>query len=649
MRNPKISIVTPTYNNERFIAETIDSVLSQTYKNFELIIVDDNSSDNTVEIVSGYDDKRIVLVKNSTNFGAAYSRNIAIKKSTGDYIAFLDGDDLWDPNKLKEQLDFMQTNNIDFSCTDYDVINEDGSTRGILVSSPNIITNKMFRRVDYIGCLTVMYKKAIYPNLQIPNTIKKRNDYALWLLLSEKANCYSLHKTLSHYRKTTNSISSGSKIKLLKFHAFVFKELFGFSKIKSWLYAFRNALFNFFKKLKYHKNLTNKKNNKKIFSYSKFLYIAANLLACSIFYLFGSNKAIVKTNAQIMNAFNFSKQGTSLHVTARPVGDGLIDYSSANSMCLDMYSYKDVLHPYCELDSDLKISFSANGKESKHIGRLCSSPVYHDFAQTEYLGLPLYKDNSPIRKGPKNKAQFASYIPSSMADKMLVDLSLNNYDELLQLDKNYFFSLNGKTYEMSINNIYKNNDTIHWNNIEIVNDYYKVFAKNNKNAIFSYSNSIFNDFSKTIIRFDPTCNYQNIKSIVNISVLTTDNEMNFSVDNGRDTMSFNFSRFDKKTILNDDFSICLYVCFAVIIGLDVALLCFFKELREHLTFPSLIICCVVSGFMIFGEIFKTIFALDLWPFEIFNIIGNVTSLIFVLNLFSISLLFTKDLSNAKKD
>ena len=255
---PKVSVITPTFNDDRFIIETIESVLHQTYQNIELIIVDDCSSDKTVELVKSFNDSRIRLLCNDRNYGAAYSRNIGLSIATGDYIAFLDGDDLWDCQKIEKQLAFMINNNYNFSCSYYNIINEDGTKAGIYYIAPKIITHKKFLRSNYIGCLTAMYKREIYSDLQIPTSILKRNDYALWLKLSERSSCYVLPEILASYRKRATSISSGKKSMLVAHHKKLFMELYGYNNFKSTFFAFRNVFFYGIRKIFFKK-----KENKK--------------------------------------------------------------------------------------------------------------------------------------------------------------------------------------------------------------------------------------------------------------------------------------------------------------------------------------------------------------------------------------------------
>lgn len=253
--NALVSIIVPVHNCEKTIKTTIDSILRQTYPTFEVIVVDDFSTDKSEVIVKSFNDERIVYLKNDKQLGAAYSRNRAIKLAKGEYIAFLDGDDLWGETKLEEQLSFMKENNYSFSCTDYDVIDENGVSTGVYITGPLSMDHKTFIKTDYVGCLTIMYKRELYPDLEIPDSIKKRNDYALWIKLSEKANCYRLKKVLASYRKVGGSLSSGNKIKLLSYHKDMFSKLYGYGKLKSSLYALRNGIYYFYRRLRYAKKV----------------------------------------------------------------------------------------------------------------------------------------------------------------------------------------------------------------------------------------------------------------------------------------------------------------------------------------------------------------------------------------------------------
>lgn len=206
---PLVSVITPTYNAAKFIKSTIDSVKSQTYPHWELILVDDCSADPTVDIISAeLKDPRIQLIKLSENGGAAVARNTGIALAKGRYIAFLDSDDLWLPQKLEKQVRFMQEKNIAFSFSEYGVIREDGSDTRSVVKIPSQIDYRGLLKNTIIGCLTVMLDTEKLGVIQMPN-IRTRQDTALWLQLLKKGHiAYGIQEELSKYRKVGGSISS---------------------------------------------------------------------------------------------------------------------------------------------------------------------------------------------------------------------------------------------------------------------------------------------------------------------------------------------------------------------------------------------------------------------------------------------------------
>ncbi|MDE7256747.1 MAG: glycosyltransferase, partial [Clostridia bacterium] len=154
-----VSIIMPNYNCEKYIGETVESVLNQTYTNWELLIVDDCSADNSLEIIKGFAEKdaRIKVFVNEKSSGAAASRNRAIREAGGKWIAFLDSDDLWTADKLEKQIKFMEDNGYHFSCTDYDHINEQSEPLNVKVTGPKKVNRHKMFNYCYLGCLTVMY------------------------------------------------------------------------------------------------------------------------------------------------------------------------------------------------------------------------------------------------------------------------------------------------------------------------------------------------------------------------------------------------------------------------------------------------------------------------------------------------------------
>ena len=252
---PLISVVIPTHNDSKYIKEAILSVINQTYNNLEIIVIDDFSSDNTIEIIKSFNDKRIKIIQNDSNKGAAYSRNIGIKNCAGDFISFMDGDDVWSLNKTEEQIKFMKKNNYAFTSCLYSFMGEDGQSLGKYMSSPRKVTHRKFLKTDYIGCITTMYKRDICPNLEIPDGLYKRNDYALWIKLSEYADCYTFPLILAAHRVRKGSISSINKFSLIRYHKEVFQKLYGFNKIKSELFALRNVFYYLIRKTFYTKRI----------------------------------------------------------------------------------------------------------------------------------------------------------------------------------------------------------------------------------------------------------------------------------------------------------------------------------------------------------------------------------------------------------
>lgn len=249
MNQPLVSIITPMHNDSAFVRQTIESVLNQTYQNWEMIIVDDCSTDGSSEIVSLYNDERIRLFRNEENMGAAHSRNVALKNATGDYVAFLDADDWWAPNKLERQIKFMQDLDIHFSCTAYYRVQSTGFK--VIGTAPYVISKKRMRKCDYVGCLTAMYDRKAVGLIQVVPSIKKRNDYAIWLEVSKKYNCYFLAEPLAYYRIRQNSLSRIPAIKLLRYHKYLFRKQLRYSWIRSWFCALRNGYYSYQKRKDY--------------------------------------------------------------------------------------------------------------------------------------------------------------------------------------------------------------------------------------------------------------------------------------------------------------------------------------------------------------------------------------------------------------
>lgn len=252
--NELVSIIMPNYNCARYLNQAIDSVIAQTYTNWELIFVDDCSNDNSLDIVTQYDDERIRILQNNQNSGAAISRNYAIREAKGKWIAFLDSDDIWYSAKLEKQIAFMENNNYNFSYTQYCEVDEIGNDIGIIISGPKKITKLMMYSNNYLGCLTVMYNREYIGLIQIEN-LKKRNDYAFWLKISQKADCFFLDEILAKYRNRIGSVSHQGKFVLFKHHYKLFRYGEKMNTISSVFLAILNCFFWVVKKIVYIKRL----------------------------------------------------------------------------------------------------------------------------------------------------------------------------------------------------------------------------------------------------------------------------------------------------------------------------------------------------------------------------------------------------------
>ncbi len=248
-----VSIIMPSYNTADYIMETIQSVLNQTYKKWELLIVDDCSTDDTRKILEKIEDPRIKVLFNEKNSGAALSRNKALSLAKGQWIAHLDSDDLWEKNKLEKQIDFMESNNYSFSYTNYEEIDMFGRQIGKLVTGPKHITKMGMFNYCWPGCLTVMYDAEKIGLIQIPD-IKKNNDYAMWLRVIKLADCYLLDECLAYYRRgRLGSISTQSIKTMVGWHYKLFREVENDTKLQSVINTLRNMCFGLYKKVRYVK------------------------------------------------------------------------------------------------------------------------------------------------------------------------------------------------------------------------------------------------------------------------------------------------------------------------------------------------------------------------------------------------------------
>jgi teichuronic acid biosynthesis glycosyltransferase TuaG len=229
-----VSIITPSFNSEKFIADTIQSVQNQTYQNWEMIIVDDCSTDNTTSIIEQFviNDNRIHFLQLEKNSGAGIAREMALSKASGDYISFLDADDLWKPLKLEKQLQFLKDNKIHFTFSFYDCIDEEGNSLNKHVEAPKILSYRQLFFCNYVGNLTGIYEVNYFGKIAISST-RKRQDWIVWLTILKKIKkAKPVPESLAFYRIRDNSLSA-SKVDLLKHNFAVYRTFHGFNYVSS--------------------------------------------------------------------------------------------------------------------------------------------------------------------------------------------------------------------------------------------------------------------------------------------------------------------------------------------------------------------------------------------------------------------------------
>ena len=238
----KISIIVPMYNAEKFIGKTIESVLAQTYQNWEMLIMNDVSTDNSLAIVSLYakKDERIKIVNTEKNVGVVKGRNFLIDLASGKYIAFLDADDYWHNEKLEKQIKFMKEKNASISCTEYTRVKENEEKINDVIIKEEISYNDMLKN-NYLGCLTVIYD-AKKIGKRYFKELEKNEDYVLWLeIVKDVKTIYGLKENLAYYRVLDNSRSS-NKVKTAKVRWEIYRKIEKLSLLKSIYYFLHYAI-----------------------------------------------------------------------------------------------------------------------------------------------------------------------------------------------------------------------------------------------------------------------------------------------------------------------------------------------------------------------------------------------------------------------
>ena len=248
-QSPEVSIITANFNCERYIETTIHSVLAQTFTDWEMIIVDDLSTDNGPEIIKKYckKDSRIKLITLKKNSGPAVARNTAIEMATGRFIAFLDSDDQWTTNKLEVQIAFMKENSFALTYTEYVKVDEEGSTISGVIPRPSKVNYKKMLNSNFIPCLTAIYDSGSLGKVYMP-LILKRQDYGLWLRILKKIDyAYAVHEPLAYYRVRKNASVSSNKVKSAHYHWKILREVEHVSLLKAMYHFAQYAVIGYIK------------------------------------------------------------------------------------------------------------------------------------------------------------------------------------------------------------------------------------------------------------------------------------------------------------------------------------------------------------------------------------------------------------------
>lgn len=232
-----VSIIIPVYNAEQYIGETMESVQAQTYENWELLLIDDGSKDSSCHIIEEYagKDKRIRLIRKE-NEGAAKARNTGVTEASGDYVAYLDADDLWVPEKLEKEVAFSKEKDAAFCFTGYEFADENGKETGKIVRVPDTLTYTQALKNTTIFTSTVLFdlRKLTKEDIMMP--VVKSEDTALWWKVLKKGyTAYGLNENLVKYRRVANSLSS-DKIEAIRRIWFLYRKQEGLSVIKSAYY-----------------------------------------------------------------------------------------------------------------------------------------------------------------------------------------------------------------------------------------------------------------------------------------------------------------------------------------------------------------------------------------------------------------------------
>ena len=256
MSNDLVSIIMLSHDEGKYVRETVESVLTQTYQNWELLFVDDNSKDDTILQMMDLkgNDPRFIVSQSVYDKGTSYLRNSALQQARGRWIAFLDVGDTWAPDKLEKQIGFMEGNGYAFSYTKYGLMNEKSEKRGVVIGGKAHINYQEMRKCCWPSYLTVMYDAQKVGKMRVRN-LGRNNDYALWLNVCEKVDCHLLDENLATLRTERGVLGKLLLTDKLKWRYDCFRVEEDLGPITSFFYTIRNGWYGIVKWMKYVKSI----------------------------------------------------------------------------------------------------------------------------------------------------------------------------------------------------------------------------------------------------------------------------------------------------------------------------------------------------------------------------------------------------------
>ena len=268
MTNDLVSIIMLSHNSSQYVEESVRSVMAQTYQNWELLFVDDNSRDNTITLMMDLKDEakikkedytvidRIKVSQTCSDRGVSVNRNKALKEARGRWIAFLDVGDVWNPDKLEKQIKYMVGNNYTFSYHKYGLMNKQSQNRSVVISGKDHLTHEDFLKCCWPGYLTVMYDAEKVGQLRLQQ-VEKNNDYALWLNISDKHECHLLQENLATMRTPWGRYVRFIMTDKFKWRYDCYRTEEDLGPITSFFYTIRNGWYGIVKWMKYVKKVNN--------------------------------------------------------------------------------------------------------------------------------------------------------------------------------------------------------------------------------------------------------------------------------------------------------------------------------------------------------------------------------------------------------